>query len=145
MDQIPINTPPRSPSRQHLEARNDCNPMTRHAKFVESTEPHRDPSPHPHLSPPRRYSLGENHRARDQHQPAKKTSFILGDDEHHVIEMDQERSGSFVAGDDHRHVIDIESDPVSKLSSRQQTLDASKTNHHHHPRNDASSGPQEQV
>ncbi|KAG6794553.1 hypothetical protein HZU73_10118 [Apis mellifera caucasica] len=146
MDQI--NTPPRSPSRQHLDARNDSNPMTRHAKFVESTEPRRDPSPHPHsLSPPRRYSLGENHRGRDhQHQPAKKTSFILGDDDHHVIEIDQQRS--FVAGDDHRHVIDIESGPVSKLPSpspAHETLDASKTNHHHHPRNNASSGPQEQV
>ncbi|XP_031364165.1 uncharacterized protein LOC102680039 isoform X2 [Apis dorsata] len=151
MDQIPINTPPRSPSRQHLEPRNDSNPTTRHTKFVESTEPHRDPSPHPHLSP-RRYSLGENHRPRDQHQSPKKTSFILGDDDHHVIEIDQERSGNLVAGDDHRHVIDIESDPVSKLSSaRQEALDASKTNHHHHhhhphhhPRNNTS-GPQEQV
>lgn len=147
MDQI--NTPPRSPSRQHLEpryiqihrekkrnernrclhlfrnCRNDPNP-TRHAKFVESTEPHREPSPHPHLSP-RRYSLGENHEriAKDgQHQPPKKTSFILGDEDHHVI--------------------DIESG---------QTLDASKTNNHHHhhhhhshhhPR-DNTSGPQEQV
>ncbi|XP_031773234.1 uncharacterized protein LOC100871940 isoform X2 [Apis florea] len=121
MDQI--NTPPRSPSRQHLEPRND---PTRHAKFVESTEPHREPSPHPHLSP-RRYSLGENHeRAKDgQHQSPKKTSFILGDDDHRVI--------------------DIESG---------QTLDASKTNNHHHhhhhhhshhhPR-DNTSGPQEQV
>ncbi|XP_043785792.1 uncharacterized protein LOC122711265 isoform X5 [Apis laboriosa] len=150
MDQI-INTPPRSPSRQHLEPRNDTNPTTRHTKFVESTEPHCDPSPHPHLSP-RRYSLGENHRPRDQHQSPKKTSFILGDDDHHVIEIDQERSGNLIAGDDHRHVIDIESDPVSKLSSaRQEALDASKTNHHHHhhhphhhPRSNTS-GPQEQV
>ncbi|XP_033365940.1 inward rectifier potassium channel 16-like isoform X1 [Bombus vosnesenskii] len=74
MDQVPvISSLSKSPSRQHLDPR--------HTKFAESSEAYREPSPHPLTSS--RSSLGENHKG-----PQKKTSFILGDVEHHVIDME---------------------------------------------------------
>nr|XP_012152627.1 PREDICTED: inward rectifier potassium channel 2-like isoform X1 [Megachile rotundata]XP_012152629.1 PREDICTED: inward rectifier potassium channel 2-like isoform X1 [Megachile rotundata] len=111
MDQIPVlsNPPPKSPSRQHLEPR--------HTKFAESGETYREPPPQP-LPSSRRSSLGDNHKSKDTH---KKTSFILGDDE---------------------HVIDVEPIVSRGYSTRQEALDSdsSKTNHHSRQR-----GPQEEV
>ncbi|XP_031832832.1 G protein-activated inward rectifier potassium channel 2 isoform X2 [Nomia melanderi] len=108
MDQIPvvINPPPKSPSRLHLE--------TRHPKFAESQEGYREPPPHPHPSS-RRSSLGDNHKPKEPH---KKTSFILGDDD---------------------HVITI-SKPATRHDPEAIDSDSSKTNHHLQSR-----GPQEQV
>ncbi|CAK9802228.1 ATP-sensitive inward rectifier potassium channel 12 [Anthophora plagiata] len=108
MDQVVVNPPARSPSRQHLDPR--------HTTFAETME-YREPPPHPYPSS-RRSSLGDNHKSKEPH---KKTSFILG-------------------GDD--HVINIEP-TISKVSLARQEhsdTDSSKTNHH--PRN---RGHQEQV
>ncbi|XP_076292923.1 inward rectifier potassium channel irk-1 isoform X5 [Lasioglossum baleicum] len=107
-DQIPvsINPPPKTPSRLHLEAR--------HPKFAEPLEGCREPAP-PTLSSSRRSSLGDNHKPVKE--PQKKTSFILGDDDHVIT----------ISGRVHR-----DSDPMDS--------DSSKTNHH-----PLSRGPQEQV
>ncbi|CAK9817064.1 ATP-sensitive inward rectifier potassium channel 12 [Anthophora quadrimaculata] len=108
MDHVLVNPPPKSPSRQHLDPR--------HTTFAETME-YREPPPHPYPSS-RRSSLGDNHKSKEPH---KKTSFILG-------------------GDD--HVINIEP-TISKVSLARQEhsdTDSSKTNHH--PRN---RGHQEQV
>ncbi|XP_017762887.1 PREDICTED: inward rectifier potassium channel irk-1-like [Eufriesea mexicana] len=112
MDQIPaINPPPaRSSSRLHLDPR--------HTKFADHSEVYREPPPHP-LPSSRRSSLGDNHKPKDQQ---KKTSFVLGDDDHHVINIES---------------------TIPKVSpARQEPLhvDSSKTNHH-----PSDSGPQEQV
>ncbi|XP_053982082.1 inward rectifier potassium channel 2-like isoform X1 [Hylaeus volcanicus] len=103
LDQGPIviNPPPRSVSRQHLEAK--------HTKFAESTEPYREPPPHPHPhshSISRRSSLGDFHKSKEPH---KKTSFILGDDD---------------------HVITISKVPASQHDSEPLEADSSKPNHH---------------
>ncbi|XP_017888097.1 inward rectifier potassium channel 2-like isoform X2 [Ceratina calcarata] len=108
LDQVPvINPPPRTPSRQHLEAR--------HTKFVE-TEMYYEPSHH-QQPPSRKSSLGDNHKS-NMH---KKTSFVLGDDD---------------------HVIGIEPE-ISKVSpGHQEPLDTDSSKANHHPRN---RHPQEQV
>ncbi|XP_076655978.1 uncharacterized protein LOC143360731 isoform X2 [Halictus rubicundus] len=103
---VPINPPPKTPSRLHLEAR--------HPKFAEPLEGCREPAP-PHVSLSRRSSLGDNHKPSNL--PVKKTSFILGDDDHVIT----------ISEGVHR-----DSDPMDS--------DSSKTNHH-----PLSRGPQEQV
>ncbi|CAD1478535.1 unnamed protein product, partial [Heterotrigona itama] len=108
IDQIPvINSPPRSPSRQHLDPR--------HSKFAEPMETYREPLPHP-LSSSRRSSLGENQKGLQ-----KKTSFVLGDEEHHVLNMEP-----------------------TKVSPVQEPLDVDSSKANHHPKNTLSL-PQEQV
>ncbi|CAK9834037.1 ATP-sensitive inward rectifier potassium channel 12 [Anthophora retusa] len=108
MDQILVNPPPRSPSRQHLDPR--------HTTFAETTE-YREPPPQPYSSS-RRSSLGDNHKSKEPH---KKTSFIVG-------------------GDDHVINIDPTISKVSLARQEHSDTDSSKTNHH--PRN---RGHQEQV
>ncbi|KAK9302195.1 hypothetical protein QLX08_005655 [Tetragonisca angustula] len=108
MDQIPvINPPPRSPSRQHLD--------TRHSKFAEPLETYRESLPHP-LSSSRASGLGENQKGLQ-----KKTSFVLGDEEHHVLNMEP-----------------------TKVLPVQEVLDVDSSKANHHPKNTLGL-PQEQV
>ncbi|XP_034180532.1 inward rectifier potassium channel irk-1 isoform X2 [Osmia lignaria lignaria] len=112
IDQIPgLNNPlpPKSPSRQHLDPR--------HTKFAESGEAYREPPPHPHPSS-RRSSLGENQKSKEMH---KKTTFIVGDDE---------------------HVINVEPTIAKGYLPRHEALDFDSSKTNHHPRH---RGPQEQV
>ncbi|XP_076624178.1 G protein-activated inward rectifier potassium channel 2 isoform X3 [Colletes latitarsis] len=98
IDQGPvINPPPRSASRQHLDPR--------HTKFSESSEAYHEPPPHPHPGS-RRSSLGDSHKPKEPH---KKTSFILGDDD---------------------HAISISEMPASRHDPEELDADSSKANHH---------------
>ncbi|XP_076235323.1 uncharacterized protein LOC143179825 isoform X2 [Calliopsis andreniformis] len=108
-----VNSPQRSQSRLHLE--------TRHAKFTEPSEGHREAPPHPHPhSQSRRSSLSDNHKSKET---PKKTSFILGDDEHiRVIESP------------------ISEVPQYHHDSESLETDSLKANHHPQSRS-----PQEQV
>ena len=113
MDQIPvlINPPPRSASRQHLDPR--------HAKFAEPSEVYHEPPPQSH-PPSRRPSLGDNHKSKES---PKKTSFILGDEEHAKI-------------------AEPEASKVTQHRRDPESLDTDSAKANHHP---LSRAPQEQV
>ncbi|XP_015439225.1 PREDICTED: uncharacterized protein LOC107194169 [Dufourea novaeangliae] len=129
MDQVPvlINPPPRSPSRQHLEPRP--------TKFAEHSEDHHESSPHPHSHP---HPHPHPHSHAHPHPPSRRSS--LGDNQkpHHPPPREPHKKTSFILGDDD-HVITISKSP-SRHDHDEMDSDSSKTNHH-----PPSRGPQEQV
>lgn len=88
--------------------------LFRHSKFAEPLETYRESLPPSSSS--RRSSLGENQKGLQ-----KKTSFVLGDEEHHVLNMEP-----------------------TKVLPVQEVLDVDSSKANHHPKNTLDL-PQEQV